>query len=69
MSAGTSQAAAAPVGAWPDPVRSRLTDYYTRYYRDALGIPGWRDLVAARLERLLARAPTGGYTTVREAAA
>ena len=34
---------------WPEPVRSRLTQYYTRYYRDALGIPGWRDLVAARL--------------------
>src|SRR4030095_8717237 len=30
-------------------VRSLLTQYYTRYYRDVLGIPGWRDLVAARL--------------------
>jgi len=37
------------VGAWPEPVRRRLTEYYTRYYRDTLGIPGWRELVAVRL--------------------
>ncbi|MDO8476022.1 MAG: methyltransferase domain-containing protein [Candidatus Rokubacteria bacterium] len=50
MSVGQSQVAATgSAGVWPEPVRSRLTQYYTRYYRDALGIPGWRDLVAARL--------------------
>jgi SAM-dependent methyltransferase len=27
----------------------RLRAYYTRYYREALGIPGWRDLVRVRL--------------------
>lgn len=30
-------------------VQSRLRGYYTRYYRDTLGIPGWRDLVQVRL--------------------
>ena len=53
-------------------VRARLAEYYTRYYRDTLGIPGWRDLVAlrvedeayegrrlARLERLLERPVRG----------
>ncbi len=30
-------------------VRARLEAYYTRYYRDQLAIPGWRDLVAVRL--------------------
>ena len=30
-------------------VEARLAAYYTRYYRDALGIPGWRDLVRVRL--------------------
>lgn len=39
----------AGVGAWPEPIRRRLTEYYTRYYRDTLGIPGWRELVAVRL--------------------
>lgn len=29
--------------------RIRLEAYYTRYYRDQLAIPGWRDLVALRL--------------------
>jgi SAM-dependent methyltransferase len=28
----------------------RLETYYTRYYRDTLGIPGWRDIVAVRLD-------------------
>jgi SAM-dependent methyltransferase len=28
---------------------ARLRAYYTRYYRDTLGIPGWRDLVEVRL--------------------
>ncbi|MBI4591552.1 MAG: methyltransferase domain-containing protein [Candidatus Rokubacteria bacterium] len=28
---------------------ARLEGYYTRYYRDTLGIPGWRELVAVRL--------------------
>jgi len=36
-------------GAWPEPVGRRLMEYYTRYYRDTLGIPGWRDLVRVRL--------------------
>jgi SAM-dependent methyltransferase len=30
-------------------VRERLRVYYTRYYRDTLGIPGWRDLVQVRV--------------------
>ena len=30
-------------------LRGRLRAYYTRYYRDTLGIPGWRDLVQVRL--------------------
>lgn len=43
-------AADAPaVAAWPEPVRRGLADYYTRYYRDALGLPGWRELVTVRL--------------------
>src|SRR5262245_62822037 len=28
----------------------RLRAYYTRYYRDTLGIPGWRELVDVRLD-------------------
>lgn len=32
----------------PD-VRPRLEAYYTRYYRDMLGISGWRDFVDVRL--------------------
>jgi SAM-dependent methyltransferase len=35
---------------WPEPVRRSLAEYYTRYYRDALGIPSWRELVAARMD-------------------
>ncbi|HYB41612.1 MAG TPA: class I SAM-dependent methyltransferase, partial [Candidatus Methylomirabilis sp.] len=31
------------------PTEDRLRAYYTRYYRDTLGIPGWRDLVQVRL--------------------
>jgi SAM-dependent methyltransferase len=31
-------------------VRARLEAYYGRYYDGALGIPGWRDLVAVRLD-------------------
>ena len=27
-----------------------LRAYYTRYYRDTLGIPGWRELVSGRLD-------------------
>src|SRR5512139_2499314 len=30
-------------------IAARLEAYYTRYYRDALAIPGWRDLVRVRL--------------------
>jgi SAM-dependent methyltransferase len=68
----TAPAAAGPQSGWPEPVRRRLTDYYTRYYRDALGIPSWRELVAtrmdeeayeaghlARVERLLGRSLAG----------
>jgi len=40
---------AVAVGGWPEPVRRRLAEYYAGYYRDILGIPGWRDLVAVRL--------------------
>jgi hypothetical protein len=32
----------------PD-VNAALETYYTRYYRDTLGIPGWRGLVDIRL--------------------
>jgi len=55
-----------------DDLGDRLRAYYTRYYRDTLGIPGWRDLVQvrladgayeaerlARLERALDRAVRG----------
>ena len=40
---------AGDVEAWPEAVRRRLAEYYTRYYRDTLGVPGWQDLVAVRL--------------------
>lgn len=30
-------------------LQQRLERYYTRYYRDTLGVPGWRDLLAVRL--------------------
>jgi SAM-dependent methyltransferase len=33
-----------------DTLTERLERYYTRYYRDTLGIPGWRDIVAVRLD-------------------
>ena len=39
-------ARAAPGPAWA----AGATAYYTRYYRDTLGIPGWRELVAVRLD-------------------
>jgi SAM-dependent methyltransferase len=29
---------------------SRVAAYYTRYYRDTLGIPGWREIVDVRLD-------------------
>lgn len=32
-----------------DVLRDRLRVYYTRYYRDTLAIPGWRELVQVRL--------------------
>src|SRR5438034_83509 len=32
------------------PLKARLEAYYGRYYGDVLGIPGWRDLVAVRLD-------------------
>src|SRR2546422_11223246 len=31
-------------------VRAHLEAYYGRYYGGALGIPGWRELVAVRLD-------------------
>ncbi len=40
---------ASAAGATAEGVRERLRAYYTRYYRDTLGIPGWRDLVGVRL--------------------
>jgi SAM-dependent methyltransferase len=42
----TSRAGSADAAA----LAARLEAYYTRYYRDALGIPGWRELVAVRLD-------------------
>lgn len=33
-----------------DTLTDRLERYYTRYYRDTLGIPGWREIVAVRLD-------------------
>jgi SAM-dependent methyltransferase len=33
-----------------DAHRRGLERYYTRYYRDALAIPGWRDLVRVRMD-------------------
>lgn len=33
-----------------EPVAERLRRYYTRYYRDTLGIPGWADLVSVRVQ-------------------
>lgn len=33
----------------PAALRSRLEHYYTRYYRETLGIPTWQDLVQVRL--------------------
>ena len=35
---------------WPEAVSARIAAYYTRYYRDALGIPSWEDQVASRLD-------------------
>lgn len=40
-------ASTAPVTA--KSLQERLEAYYARYYRDTLGIPGWRDLVHVRL--------------------
>jgi SAM-dependent methyltransferase len=45
MSSPAADAAAAAGGS----LRDRLRAYYARYYRDVLGIPGWRDLVEVRL--------------------
>ena len=33
----------------PGDLHASLEAYYARYYRDTLGIPGWRDYVAVRL--------------------
>jgi SAM-dependent methyltransferase len=38
------------VDAPSDQRRARLAAYYTRYYRDALAIPDWGDLVRVRLD-------------------
>jgi len=60
-------------GRVPDGWAERLAAYYTRYYRDMLGIPGWREIVAVRtsdrayearrlaqLERAVGRPVRGG---------
>ena len=47
--AGAVPVAAAGIVTAPA-LAARLEAYYTRYYRDALGIPGWRELVAVRLD-------------------
>jgi SAM-dependent methyltransferase len=39
-----------PGVAWPEALRTRIERYYTRYYRDILGIPTWDALVASRLD-------------------
>ena len=33
-----------------EPLADRVAAYYTRYYRDTLRIPGWRDIVDVRLD-------------------
>ena len=33
-----------------EPLAGRLAAFYTRYYRDTLGIPGWREIVDVRLD-------------------
>jgi SAM-dependent methyltransferase len=33
-----------------EPLAGRVAAYYTRYYRDTLGIPGWRDIVDVRMD-------------------
>jgi hypothetical protein len=33
-----------------EPLAGRVAAYYTRYYRDTLGIPGWRDIVDVRVD-------------------
>jgi len=48
--AAASASATSPAGAAAAALAVRLEAYYTRYYRDALGIPGWRELVAVRLD-------------------
>jgi SAM-dependent methyltransferase len=53
MTGASPPPASAPAGCgsaigWPEAVTHRLADYYTRYYRDALGIPAWAALVATR---------------------
>src|SRR2546429_8278128 len=42
--------AADPGGGAPAATRPRLEAYYSRYYDGMLRIPGWRDLVAMRLD-------------------
>src|SRR5215831_13949713 len=58
-SASTSAAAAPSTGgaalgngrsAVPPELAARIAAYYTRYYRDALAIPRWRELVRVRLD-------------------
>lgn len=45
MSSPAAERTRAPAGA---DLEARLRAYYTRYYRDALGIPGWRGIVDVR---------------------
>lgn len=49
MTGNTSSPLADRVPAGSADARARLEAYYTRYYRDQLAIPGWRDHVALRV--------------------
>lgn len=46
----SSRCSAVPESRTRPDVSAALETYYTRYYRDTLGIPGWRGLVDTRLD-------------------
>src|SRR5262249_4849305 len=46
----SSRCSAVPDARLRPDVSAALETYYTRYYRDTLGIPGWRGLVDVRLD-------------------
>src|SRR5262245_45908460 len=50
MSGRAAEPAAGAPGAAAPALAARLDAYYARYYRDTLGIPGWRELVSVRLD-------------------